>query len=268
MIIKKLYIKIHVCIDSIIRKYQWKKDTKSIRNSLQEKELSTVNTDAKVLILAPHSDDEWIGCSQIIKHFPNSLICNMNMQGGDNYNTHNQRIMEMKKVADAYNRPVIHRNIDDSDSFSLIIQELNPDYICLPFFIDWHDEHREVMKMLKNVITSGKYSRAVLCYQVSVPIPPNYINYMIPMTKKEQNKKWKVFKRYYNSQSFMPIDRFKAHERINGALCNSYSAESFVIFNSTSWLASFMTKQISEKYKTLLKTSLNDIAYIHRIVCD
>lgn len=267
MNIKNLYVKVRICIDSIIKEYQWKEDAKFIRKTLSEKELLTINKNARILILAPHSDDEWIGCSQIIRFFPNSVICNMNMQGGDDDAKHKCRIIEMIKVAETFNRPVFHRNICNPNSFSLIIQDIAPDYICVPFFIDWHEEHQEVIKMLKDVIILGKYSKNIICYQVSVPISSAFINYMMPMTKKEQNQKWKLFKQYYKSQSFMPIDRFKAHERINGALCNSYSAEPFVILDSASWLTMFDTKQMSKEYSDSLKASLNNLREIRHITC-
>lgn len=266
MSIKDLYVKFRICIDAIIKKYQWKKDAKFIRKTLSEKELLTIDKQARILILAPHSDDEWIGCSQIVRFFPNSVICNMNMQGEDDDAKHNRRIIEMIKVAELFNRPIFHRNINNPNSLSLIIQDIAPDYICLPFFIDWHDEHREVMKMLKDVVISGIYSNAIICYQVSVPIPSNVINYMMPMTKKEQKQKWKTFEQYYKSQLFMPVDRFKAQEKINGALCNSYSAEAFVALDSVSWLTAFESIQISKEYKDLLKKSLNNIGKIRRIV--
>ena len=72
MSIKDLYVKFRICIDAIIKKYQWKKDAKFIRKTLSEKELLTIDKQARILILAPHSDDEWIGCSQIVRFFPNS----------------------------------------------------------------------------------------------------------------------------------------------------------------------------------------------------
>ena len=70
-----------------IRKWQttisWVVDTRKNRALIKPQKYFSIEKSAKVLILSPHSDDEWIGCSQISINCPNTTICSMEMEGGD-----------------------------------------------------------------------------------------------------------------------------------------------------------------------------------------
>ena len=62
---------------------KWHIQTIYLRRSIACHLTQTNELKGKILILAPHSDDEWIGCGQlIVDHSNDVVICNMDMSGG------------------------------------------------------------------------------------------------------------------------------------------------------------------------------------------
>ena len=199
--------------------------------------INPIDTDKKYLILAPHSDDEWIGCSQVIINCPNTVICNMDMQGGDSESLHQTRLQEMQSVARRFNKRLITLSSDKVEALKRIIEAENPDFVLLPHFIDWHPEHMQVMKYMEQTIQSGTYSGNVLTYQVSVPFTDSSCSLYLPMSIDAQSFKWSVFNEHYKTQSFMPVKRFISHEYINGSDMSINSAEIFKNYTSEEWTA-------------------------------
>lgn len=71
-------------IKSLIRilnqEYSWYRDSKKCRRKLAQKKIQKVPTGKKI-ILMPHSDDEWIGCSRILLDQPEQvMVVNMDMK--------------------------------------------------------------------------------------------------------------------------------------------------------------------------------------------
>ena len=85
------------------QEYKWHRDSKDCRKKLFQKRIQKV-PNGKKIILMPHSDDEWIGCSRILLHQPEqTLVVNMNMEGGDDEKIHMLRRREAESVAKKYN---------------------------------------------------------------------------------------------------------------------------------------------------------------------
>ena len=118
----------------------------------------------KKIILAPHSDDEWIGCSQIIKKEQDTIIVNMDMSGSDSKETHKLRYNEMASTATVYGIKFITLAGNKVQKLSEVIKKEKPKYICVPYFIDWHNEHIEVMNALKKAINDTNNNYDILMY--------------------------------------------------------------------------------------------------------
>ena len=245
---------------------EWKKSAASIRDNIQSKKTLNIPKDSIFLIIMPHSDDEWIGCSQIVIHYKNVIICNMDMDGGDSREMHKKRYEEARFLANNYCHNLLTVEANRISSLANIIRDVAPTHICIPFFFDWHPEHIRVIEMLNSVITTTLNSYNVLMYQVSVPMPTDAVNVCLPMSKDDHKKKWNVFKNTYVTQSFMPVKRFIAHEIIMGGLCNTYAAEPYIMMTSQKWLACFDIFLLNETQKKEIKESINNITKIRKYI--
>ena len=244
----------------------WEKEAKELRAKIKPLGLAAIPDSAKVLILAPHSDDEWIGCSQIIINCPNTTICSMEMEGGDDIQKHNVRIGEMRNIANLFSREFLTISFDKKQSLVSIIKKLSPDYICVPSIYDWHPEHVQVIDFLKEAILQSEYTGKVLSYQVSVPMPTPLCHVAYPMSSEEQAYKWEIFSKYYTTQAFMPVMRFKKQEEINGALCDAFSAEVYSCHNAQDWTRHVTSTSLGNEETLLVKSNLNNISAIRAIV--
>lgn len=244
----------------------WGKEAKELREKIKPLELAAIPDSAKVLILAPHSDDEWIGCSQIIINCQNTAICSMEMEGGDDIQKHNERIDEMRNVANLFSREFLTISSDKQQSLVSIIKKLSPDYICVPSIYDWHPEHIQVIDFLKEAILQSEYTGKVLSYQVSVPMPIPLCHVAFPMSSEEQEYKWKIFSEYYTTQAFMPVLRFKKQEEINGSLCDAFSAEVYSCHDTQNWIKHVSSAILGQEETSLVKSNLNNISAIRAIV--
>ena len=252
-------------IFEIHRHIQWQWAVFINRSKIKEEKKAVV-PDCKILILAPHSDDEWIGCSKIIKENKNVIICNMNMDGGDTEEIHAIRYQEMKSLADKYNRPFFTVNANDREKDLLqIIQDYQPEIIFLPFFMDWHEDHIRVMNMLKSV-SATVTDFQIGMYPVSLPMLPNFITHYKPLNKSVLKAKWGVFLNTYKTQTFLPWRRFLANERINGACVNQYAAEVYSIIPVEQWIKLLDNHLLTDKQKKCLKGNLNKISKVRKLM--
>lgn len=245
------------------QKNRWDKDAEELRNQMAHTPQVELDMGESFLILMPHSDDEWIGCSQIIKKGSKVTICNMNMQGGDTDEVHKMRYIEAKNVADIFSRELISLSSHNREKeLADVINQYCPDFILLPYFFDWHPEHNDVMKTCYRALDACDYKGRFLLYQVSVPIPAQDCNCCIAMNSDERNEKWNIFMQYYKTQSFMPTNRFKAYERINGVMIESYAAETYYLLDINGWKEGIENKLLDDNEKNILKTNLNDIVFM------
>lgn len=242
------------------REYNWSKQASQWRKKTSFKETESISDTSKYLILAPHSDDEWIGCSQIISRCKNVVILNMDMPGGDSPEMHKDRYLEMHTLAKDYKKELLTIGADKTQSLKDFICTIRPDFICLPHFFDWHPEHIQVMRYLRQALTECSYSGKILMYQVSLPFHPEYVNCIVPLDKKAFKQKWETFKEVYKTQTFISYPRFMSNERINGALSNTYAAEVYSVEEYCKWMESFESMLLSDAEKEDVKANLQDIS--------
>lgn len=239
MILKQIIKRILLRVLQIRNLLLWQLDCKHIRKSISSKVKMTLPNDKKALILIPHADDEWVGCSSLVKNGLDILLYDMDMNGGDGKVLHEARYNELSKISILYNKPLLKVGLNKSLSLIETIKNEKPELICVPFFFDWHPEHIEVMGILRQALLNLKYDVDIAMYQVSMPIPRNCITHIYPMPKSEWKQKWKTFEEIYKSQTGIPYKRFAINERVNGAICGSYAGESFVCCKASVWLENY-----------------------------
>lgn len=239
MILKQILKRILLWVLQIRNKILWQLDCKKIRKTISVQVKKQLPIDKNTLILIPHADDEWVGCSSLVKNGLNILLYNMDMPGGDEKIVHEARYKELLKISELCNKPLLKVGLNKLLSLIEIIKKEKPQIICVPFFFDWHPEHIEVMNVLKQALLILDYDVDIAMYQVSMPIPRNCITHINPMSKIEWKRKWKTFEEIYKSQIGIPYKRFAINERVNGAICGSYAGESFVFCNASVWLANY-----------------------------
>lgn len=239
MFLKQILKRILLWVLQIRKLLLWNLDCKQLRKSIVVQTIPSLPYGKKTVILIPHADDEWVGCSSLVKNGSDILLYDMDMNGGDDKFLHEARYNELLKISTLYNKPLLKVGLSRSLSLIEIIKKEKPQMICVPFFFDWHPEHIEVMGILRQVLLNLEYDVDIAMYQVSMPIPRNCITHINPMSKIEWKRKWKMFEGIYKSQTGIPYKRFAINERVNGAVCESYAGEAFVYCGASAWLANY-----------------------------
>lgn len=250
--------KIKIVFNRLFKYFRWRHDSSLIRMDIKKNKQELFLKDLKpnrILVLAPHSDDEWIGCFSLIMNC-SCIVCSMNMDGGDTDSFKDYRFNEMIDLSKLYNYQLVRLVKDKTKDLSDILLKEKPDYVAVPFFMDWHNEHLETMSILRKAL--GSYKCTILMYQVSCPVPTNLVNYVVPVSRKNHIYKWKTFKKIYSSQKNIPWKRFGLLERAQGGFLNSYSSNVFCIKTSDEWINMFgLIPSLAERER--IKNNLNNL---------
>lgn len=239
MYLKQILKRILLWILKIRNLLLWNLDCKQLRRTIVVQTIHSLPYGKKTVILIPHADDEWVGCSSLVMNGSDVLLFDMDMNGGDDKVLHEARYNELSRISTLYKKPLLKVGLDKSLSLIEIITKEKPQMICVPFFFDWHPEHIEVMGILRQALLNLEYDVDIAMYQVSMPIPRNCITHINPMSKIEWKRKWNTFEEIYKSQTGIPYKRFAINECVNGAVCESYAGEAFVYCGASAWLANY-----------------------------
>ena len=224
--------------------------------------------DGRCLVLIPHSDDEWIGCSRIVEKGKDVILCNMDMCGGDTPALHYERFEEMSLVAQDNGRSIITIKENKTEELKKVIIEIKPDYVFLPHFIDWHPEHIEVMNILNKAICDMDLNNVqfhVVQFQVSCPIIRG-ITHALAMSEGEWKQKWAYFRSHYPSQVHIPYQRFSLNEIINGRYIDAYAAEVYCVMNTSDWIKYYNNNMVTEKQIQELRNCLGSICSMRHYI--
>lgn len=188
----------------------------------------------RVLLIAPHADDELLSSYTLIKRCPNIAVYYCGFTGSNN-SEDNRRIRynEIKSVCRECGVPIIYGG-GDCNNLEQVMRSF--DTIVIPSVVDWHFEHRKVSYLIYDILQRTKQVFNIYTYSVTVPNESDGNVIALTMTKKEQNEKYSLFYKLYHSQRFMPIFRFRINERINGHHSNAYSAEVFLRCSYNNWV--------------------------------
>jgi LmbE family N-acetylglucosaminyl deacetylase len=134
----------------------------------------------KALVVAPHQDDEAIGCAgTLIKHVKLGLNVEIVFC---TYDSH-ERMKEAENAASIIgskknhfmNFPILnlYKNKDFYKSLALTISRVNPDVIFIPFLFDKHNDHFAISYALMNIQKDINLKFMVYSYSVWSTLNPN-----------------------------------------------------------------------------------------------
>lgn len=156
-----------------------------------------IKTHDKILILAPHADDEIIGCGGILLKYAKqcNVLCVTNCKTGNPNKSERESIIERKKefynVMDFLKVHGYFYNTDiDSDGLIFSYKKFEKlvanykleeyDYICLPIWYDQHADHKTLVKFLhKYIIEHALILHCrILFYEVwsTIAVPNRYLD--------------------------------------------------------------------------------------------
>ena len=212
-------------------KWRWQY-RQAIRQGLFYEEISFLSQSEleRVLIIAPHADDEWIGASTIIENSRQADVLYLEFYG-DDYSLANVKTRQGEIARSSMVNGFTLISSHNEDRGKMIARLLQNHYtaVFIPSYHDWHPEHREAFRLFSEAYLSVKDSvdSRVYSYHISVPHRnrPESLR-MIPMTSREQKNKWRVFDEVYLSQA-MPVYRYKLQERLDAHRTEYYAAELF-----------------------------------------
>lgn len=215
----------------------------------------------RIMVIAPHADDELIGCYSIIKRYsPQIVCCSLT---GNNKDEKNKRIRETEFIS-LCNALCEHGRVLDEkleDNIHESILQFKPELILIPSYVDWHSEHRMINETLYRFIKETKYECDVGWYQVSVPISACAVNHIEILTKKDANEKWDLFFKVYKSQTTINVKRIRLHENYQ---CKAGITEVYCLLKRSEFVSAIENAQSITKQMNALKLKLNDIGEIKK----
>ena len=137
----------------------------------------------KVLVIAPHQDDESIGCGgTLIKHTKTGGILEVAFctSGGET------RLYEAKDAAKLlgsrrnhflqFDIRSLYKNTNQlADRFTELFNIVNPDIIFLPFMVDNHQDHVAISRAFAKAYKNKEFNCLVYAYSVWTTLIPNVI---------------------------------------------------------------------------------------------
>ena len=223
------------------------------------------HTEGDILVIAPHADDELIGCHQMMVNHSSQVTVFYCGFLGSNLNENNRK--KRKKEFVEYVQTIgVNFFLSTPDHLIEDLEDtiitLSPSFVFLPSFVDWHPEHRKIndicIPLFERYIPNSK----VCWYHVSMPIPRDYITIVSNLTRKQHECKWELMKNIYKSQLHMNIKRFRFVESLHAD--GSNYAETYILLSLSNWQEAINTLSGMIKELDSLKIILGeiDIMYI------
>lgn len=256
---KTILTKIYSYIIGIKNHVLWQIQAANVKTLTTSSCAVEFHSTSHIIVIAPHADDELIGCHQLIlnhRHLVTIFYCGYL---GSNQSETNRTIREKEIIAYSRyqncNLIISAPNTIQAD-LRKAIEQLKPEYVFLPSYVDWHDEHRLINNLLVSIRPSHHIK--VGWYHVSLPIPGVFVTAFSTMSKTEYLKKWKAMIICYPSQLHMNLSRCKYIEKL-GTKGNEYR-ETYIImsFDRYCIMVEKLALRPSEQFQSL-KATLGDI---------
>jgi len=148
----------------------------------------------KALVIAPHQDDEAIGCGgTVAKHTRSGgkaevVFCTHDTEARDVEAESACRALGFQRaVSLPYPVETLQEQADLPARLWEVLEERRPDVLLLPFWLDNHVDHRAVNRALIEVARKGRPSCMVYSFPIWFPLHPNVLIDVGPVW--EQKKK-------------------------------------------------------------------------------
>ena len=222
----------------------------------------------KILIIAPHCDDEVLGCGGAISHFKDlnydvNVLILTNASKGDNQKYTTKEINKIRNECKSANKYLsVNRiffldfpapNLDQypiskiADSIKNYINKIEPLYVFIPFVGDAHIDHQIVYKAsIVALRPINKFKvKNIFCYETlsetewgdnlsrNIFVP----NYFIPLKKSYLEKKINAMKKYKSQIKKPPHPRSEDGifnlAKLRGLSIGTNFAESYMVVRIT-----------------------------------
>lgn len=208
-------------------------------------------TGDKILILAPHQDDEILGCGCFIQQalkkgnkVKSVFFTDGSKSSEDTERTILKRIrkaealkvaenlgMEQPEFLDREDGALDHKDIEAAAKIAEIIKTFQPGLILVPYFLDGHKDHSAVSGILINALGLIEYKGRLFAYKINSPISVHGVTHYADCTNFLDNKE--DILKIYESQS-MSFESILLMDRLNGIVTEAEEgAELFRELNIT-----------------------------------
>ena len=165
----------------------------------------------KILVIAPHQDDEAIGCGgAVLKHTKAGKNAEIAFCTYDSM----KRMKESEQAAVMLGSKRNHflqfpiRTLDDNKNFEenlqMLLKKTAPEALLLPFWFDNHPDHRAVSKALIKIKDKIDSNIMVYAYSVWSPLNPNCI-FDISDVWEDKKKAIECYKTQMSSRDYVKI---------------------------------------------------------------
>lgn len=259
MMLRKLYHSVKWCAKHL----KWVLQTPIIRDFACQRNSVKFQADGSILVIAPHADDELIGCYQLIKNYSSNVTVFYCSFLGSNYSDNN-RVIRENEIKNYINSQGIGLYISSPKQIAkdllCVINTIKPNYVFIPSIIDWHPEHRKVNIIIADIVKNFPFY--IGWYHVSLPIPGDFVSAYSSMTETEQKNKWSSMQSFYTSQLHMDIERFVLVEKLSGE--TDYAREVYMILSDDRFLSIVQNAIDIEEHLDNLKTILGDLNKMYK----
>ncbi len=166
------------------------------REIIMKPDLLEIRMPCTVLVIAPHSDDEVLGCGGLLNVIRNgggrlNFLIVTNGRSGTAFTDltgeelSRMREQETRAAADLLQvEECLFLNEEDTrvcntKSFRQDIKQaldvVRPEVVLLPYIYDAHTDHRATTEAALQVLQDDRYSVQVLMYEVWTPLPANKV---------------------------------------------------------------------------------------------
>lgn len=162
----------------------------------------SLGKDEKCLCLAPHPDDESIGCGGIISLYPENfkVIC---LTDGSRAGSNLSKEELIKKRADEFNEAMKIAGVENAEMLGIQDRKLvlnvdiyekidisEYDYIFIPNILDQHRDHKSTAVVLNTLLRKKQHKKTlkVVFYEVwaTLMMPTSYVDISGVVEKKKQ----------------------------------------------------------------------------------